>query len=132
LNPTHRVTGTPDFSFVQISDSHIGFHQAANKNVVGTFEEVVRRINALPQRPAFVVHTGDHVHLSRMAEFDTVKQIMTAGAKNLWYAATCAAQLWREKERGDDGDAADTHSHKRPVSPPYSLGSRTSPLRSIR
>jgi 3',5'-cyclic-AMP phosphodiesterase len=67
---------TSDFSFVQISDSHIGFHQAANKNVLGTFEEAVRRINALPQRPAFVMHTGDHVHLSTMAEFDTVKQIM--------------------------------------------------------
>ncbi len=67
---------TADFSFVQISDSHIGFHQAANKNVLGTFEEAVRRINALPQRPAFVMHTGDHVHLSTMAEFDTVKQIM--------------------------------------------------------
>jgi 3',5'-cyclic AMP phosphodiesterase CpdA len=65
-----------DFSFVQISDSHIGFHQQANKNVIGTFEEAVRRINALPQRPAFVMHTGDHVHLSTMDEFDTVKQIM--------------------------------------------------------
>jgi 3',5'-cyclic-AMP phosphodiesterase len=77
LHPAHRVTGMPDFSFVQISDSHVGFHQAANKNVVGTFEEAVRRINALPRRPAFVMHTGDHVHLSKMAEFDTVKQIMS-------------------------------------------------------
>jgi 3',5'-cyclic AMP phosphodiesterase CpdA len=66
----------PDFSFVQISDSHIGFHQKANTNVIGTFEEAVRRINDLPQRPAFVMHTGDHVHLSTIAEFDTVKQIM--------------------------------------------------------
>jgi Icc protein len=65
-----------DFTFVQISDSHIGFHQAANKNVVGTFEEAIRRINALAQRPAFVMHTGDHVHLSKHSEFDTVKQLM--------------------------------------------------------
>ena len=65
-----------DFSFVQISDSHIGFHQNANKNVLGTFETAVARINALPQRPAFVMHTGDHVHLSTIEEFDTVKQIM--------------------------------------------------------
>jgi hypothetical protein len=70
------AAATADFSFVQISDSHIGFHQAANKNVVGTFETAVARINALPQRPAFVVHTGDHVHLSRVTEFDTAKQIM--------------------------------------------------------
>jgi 3',5'-cyclic AMP phosphodiesterase CpdA len=67
---------TGDFSFVQISDSHIGFHHAPNKNVIGTFEEAIRRINALPQRPAFVMHTGDHVHLSSMNEFDTTRQLM--------------------------------------------------------
>jgi 3',5'-cyclic AMP phosphodiesterase CpdA len=66
----------PGFSFVQISDTHVGFHQAANKNVIGTFEQVIQRINALPQRPAFVVHTGDHVHLSKPAEFDTAKQLL--------------------------------------------------------
>jgi Icc protein len=71
------ASATADFSFVQISDSHIGFSKAANKNVVGTFEEAVARINALPQRPAFVMHTGDHVHLSKMTEFDTTKQIMS-------------------------------------------------------
>lgn len=67
---------TADFSFVQISDSHIGFHQGANKNVIGTFEECIRRINALPQRPSFVMHTGDHVHLSKMSEFDTARQLL--------------------------------------------------------
>jgi 3',5'-cyclic AMP phosphodiesterase CpdA len=72
-----EATAKADFSFVQISDSHIGFHlAAANKNVVGTFQEAIRRINALPQRPAFALHTGDHVHLSKHAEFDTVKQLV--------------------------------------------------------
>jgi 3',5'-cyclic AMP phosphodiesterase CpdA len=61
---------------VQISDSHVGFHQAANPNVIGTFKEAVQRINALPQRPAFVIHTGDHVHLNKASEFDTAKQIL--------------------------------------------------------
>jgi hypothetical protein len=64
-----------DFTFVQISDSHIGFDHAPNTDVTGTYEQAVARINALPQRPAFVVHTGDHVHLSTPDEFDTVKQI---------------------------------------------------------
>lgn len=76
-DPARGAAATADFSFVQISDSHIGFHKAANKNVVGTFEEAVRRINALPRRPSFVVHTGDHVHLSKPDEFDTVKQLMS-------------------------------------------------------
>jgi Icc protein len=66
-----------DFTFAQISDSHIGFNHAPNQDVTGTFEQAVARLNALPQRPAFVVHTGDHVHLSAPAEFDTVKQIVS-------------------------------------------------------
>jgi 3',5'-cyclic-AMP phosphodiesterase len=64
-----------DFTFAQISDSHIGFKHAPNQDVTGTYEQAVARLNALPQRPAFVVHTGDHVHLSAPEEFDTVKQI---------------------------------------------------------
>jgi 3',5'-cyclic AMP phosphodiesterase CpdA len=67
---------TGSFSFVQISDSHIGFDKAANKNVVGTLEKCIARVNALPQRPAFVIHTGDHVHLSTPEEFDTAKQLL--------------------------------------------------------
>jgi Icc protein len=66
-----------DFTFAQISDSHIGFNHAPNQDVVGTFEQAVARLNALPQRPSFVVHTGDHVHLSAPEEFDTVKQIVS-------------------------------------------------------
>jgi Icc protein len=72
----NQPAASADFTFVQISDSHIGFHQAANANVTKTFEEAIARINALSQRPAFVVHTGDHVHLSKLDEFDTVKQLM--------------------------------------------------------
>lgn len=65
-----------DFSFVQISDTHVGAHTPANPNVVGTFEQAIQRINALPRRPAFVVHTGDHVHLSKPQEFDTARQLL--------------------------------------------------------
>jgi 3',5'-cyclic AMP phosphodiesterase CpdA len=64
------------FSFVQISDSHIGFSRPENPDVVGTFARTVDAINALPQRPAFVVHTGDVTHLSKPAQFDTAKQIL--------------------------------------------------------
>jgi 3',5'-cyclic-AMP phosphodiesterase len=69
-----RASGS--FTFVQISDSHIGFDKAANRDVIGTLEQCVARINSLPRRPAFVMHTGDHVHLSTPEEFDTVKQIL--------------------------------------------------------
>jgi 3',5'-cyclic-AMP phosphodiesterase len=76
LGSAAAAAATRSFNFVQISDSHIGFDMAPNKEVIGTLERAVRRINALPQRPAFVVHTGDHVHLSTPDEFDTVKQIL--------------------------------------------------------
>ena len=76
IDALHNTQATADFSFVQISDSHIGFHQAPNKNVIGTFEEAIRRVNNLSQRPAFVLHTGDHVHLGTATEFDTVKQLV--------------------------------------------------------
>jgi 3',5'-cyclic-AMP phosphodiesterase len=64
------------FSFVQISDSHIGFDKEANKDVVATLREAVARVNALPAPPDFVIHTGDLTHLSKPAEFDTLDQVL--------------------------------------------------------
>ena len=65
-----------DFSFVQLSDSHVGFNKGVYGNVVGTFQLAVARINALPTPPALVLHTGDLTHLSKPQEFDTVAQVM--------------------------------------------------------
>ena len=65
-----------DFTFVQISDSHIGFKKEANKDVLGTFKEAVAKINALSTPPDFVLHTGDLTHLSEPEEFDTLEQIL--------------------------------------------------------
>lgn len=63
-------------TFAQISDSHIGFNKAANKDVIGTLRAAVEKINALPTRPAFLLHTGDLSHLSKPEEFDAVNQIL--------------------------------------------------------
>src|SRR6185369_10734110 len=64
--------GTGSFSFVQISDSHIGFGKDPyKKSVTATLQEAVARINALPRRPDFLIHTGDLTHLSTPKEFDT-------------------------------------------------------------
>ncbi len=65
-----------DLSFVQISDSHIGFNKPANPDVTATLEEAVAKINALPTPPAFVLHTGDLTHLSKPEEFDTLDQVL--------------------------------------------------------
>src|SRR5205807_40208 len=51
-----------DIFFVQVSDSHIGFRGPANQDVTGTFQLAIEQVNALPDRPAFVMHTGDLTH----------------------------------------------------------------------
>jgi len=64
------------FSFVQISDSHIGFHKAPNPDPVATLRETIAQINAQPHRPDFIVHTGDLTHLSRPDQFDVVAELL--------------------------------------------------------
>jgi len=63
-----------DFSFVQISDSHIGFNKAANPDVVSTLQAAIDKINNMPAAPSFVLHTGDLSHLAQADEFDTLEQ----------------------------------------------------------
>jgi 3',5'-cyclic-AMP phosphodiesterase len=71
------ATAVQGFNFVQVSDSHIGFSaDGVNTDVTKTLQQVVDRINALPQRPSLVLHTGDLTHLSKPDQFDTVQQIM--------------------------------------------------------
>ncbi len=65
------------FSFVQISDSHIGFSkEGINTDVAATLKQAIARINALPQQPDFILHTGDLTHLSAAEEFDTLDQLL--------------------------------------------------------
>ncbi len=63
-----------DLSFVQISDSHIGFNKAANPDVTATLREAIAKVNALPTPPSFVLHTGDLTQLSKAEEFDTLAE----------------------------------------------------------
>ncbi|WP_199100871.1 metallophosphoesterase [Dyella sp. ASV21] len=65
------------FSFVQISDSHIGFHKEPNPDVAATLRASLNMINAQSTRPDFLLHTGDLTHLSRPEEFDTLGQLMS-------------------------------------------------------
>lgn len=65
-----------DFTFVQLSDSHIGFQNEPNHDVTATFQKAVDRLKTLRHRPEFVIHTGDISHLSKPEQFDTVEQIL--------------------------------------------------------
>jgi Icc protein len=83
-----QKTGGPagDFSFVQISDSHIGFNKPANPDVNVTLQATVDKINALPAAPEFIIHTGDLSHTSKLAEFDTMDQILKGvGPKEIFF-----------------------------------------------
>src|SRR4051794_11289713 len=65
------------FSFVQISDSHIGFNkEGINTDVTATLKQAIARINALPRQPDFILHTGDLTHLAAPEEFDTLDQLL--------------------------------------------------------
>ena len=75
-----------ELSFVQISDSHMGFNKPANPDVVSTLQAAVAKINALPAAPEFMLHTGDITHLSKPAEFDQVEKILqSARTKDVFF-----------------------------------------------
>jgi 3',5'-cyclic AMP phosphodiesterase CpdA len=64
------------FSFVQISDSHIGFSHDPNTDTPGTLAAAIDQLKAMPQKPALMLHTGDVSHLSKAAQFDTAEKII--------------------------------------------------------
>jgi Icc protein len=75
-----------DFTFVQISDSHIGFNKPANPDVTATLQTAINKINAMPHKPDFIIHTGDLSQLSKPSEFDTLDQVLKgASAKQIYF-----------------------------------------------
>ena len=80
--PRARLVGTAeaatkDFSFVQVSDSHLGFDKPVNPNTPGTFGEALKAVTEVPGQPRFLIHTGDITHLSQPAQFDLAAQLLT-------------------------------------------------------
>src|SRR5580700_4653594 len=72
-------------TFLQISDSHVGFDKAANPNALGTLEEAIAKVNALPQKPAFAIHTGDISHLSLENQFDDADRVISQSRLDVHY-----------------------------------------------
>jgi RNA polymerase sigma factor (sigma-70 family) len=72
-------------TFLQISDSHVGFDKPANPNALGTLEEAINKINAMPVKPSFMIHTGDITHLSKAAEFDNADRIISQAKLDVHY-----------------------------------------------
>ena len=71
------ATAGEDFFFVQLSDTHWGFEGAPNPDARGTLPKAVASVNALADRPDFIIFTGDLTHTTddprerrkRMTEF---------------------------------------------------------------
>ena len=63
--------------FVQISDTHIGFHKDANPDVNGTLDRAIELVNAMPEQPDLILHTGDITHLSKPEEFDLAQSLLS-------------------------------------------------------
>src|SRR6266568_5130525 len=75
-----------ELSFVQISDSHMGFNKPANPDVTATLQAAIQKINAMPHKPDFIIHTGDLSQLSKPSEFDTLDQALKgAAAKQIYF-----------------------------------------------
>ena len=68
--------GVKPFTFLQISDSHIGFAKPANPDSRVTYREAVAKIRAMADKPDFIIHTGDVTQLSKDQEFDDADQIL--------------------------------------------------------
>jgi 3',5'-cyclic-AMP phosphodiesterase len=87
LDHTHpeMLAEAATFSFVQISDTHIGFNKDANPTPDATLKEALVQIAAMKTRPAFLIHTGDVSHLSKPEQFDAASEIVkTAGLETFY------------------------------------------------
>jgi hypothetical protein len=74
------------WSFVQISDTHIGFKGGANPDALGTFQAALARIKAMDPKPAFLIHTGDITHAQKPGAFDTVTEALKGvGVERTFY-----------------------------------------------
>jgi 3',5'-cyclic AMP phosphodiesterase CpdA len=80
-----HAQGAGAFTFLQISDSHVGFDKPANPNALGTLEEAINKVKALPAKPSFMIHTGDITHLSKVSEFDDAERIISQARLDVHY-----------------------------------------------
>jgi 3',5'-cyclic AMP phosphodiesterase CpdA len=81
--------GITPFTFVQLSDTHVGFSGPPNPTGTAAFERAVEVVNRLPQPPDLVLFTGDLTHDSedegeraaRMRRFQEIAGRLRAKAR---------------------------------------------------
>ena len=76
--------------FVHISDTHIGptpDYEQRGHNALACAERLVREINNLPQRPDFVIHTGDVVSEPHPLAYRQAARVFAALEVPIYYVA---------------------------------------------
>src|SRR5438445_7414398 len=56
IGEANAQTAATGFTFMQISDSHIGFKRPENPDVTGTLREAIDKIAAMQSKPSFMIH----------------------------------------------------------------------------
>ncbi|WP_441597496.1 hypothetical protein [Ensifer sp. 2TAB8] len=89
-------------TFLQISDSHIGFDKEAKVTAVDTLTEATDRIKALPVKPAFMIHTGDITHLRKASRLSaaasTSSEAMPSRHSSI-ATTSISSRWWRSRQR---------------------------------
>src|ERR1700693_6325503 len=89
--PASRLIGSAKaadagFSFVQISDSRIGFSKPANPDARATLDAAIDKVLAIAGNPAFMIHTGDVTHTATAQQFDDALQMIGRSKLDVHYA----------------------------------------------
>ena len=89
--PSSRLIGSAKaadggFSFVQMSDCHIGFAKPANPDSRATLDVAIDKIVAMPGAPAFIIHTGDITHTAEPKQFDDALEMIKRAKLDVHYA----------------------------------------------
>ena len=85
LGDAQAAEAPSGFTFLQISDSHVGFDKPANPDALGTLKEAIAKVKGLTANPAFMIHTGDITHLSKPDQFDNADQIINSAGLQVHY-----------------------------------------------
>jgi len=72
-------------TFLQISDSHVGFDSRPIPMRSARCRSASAKVNALPAKPAFMIHTGDISHLSLESQFDDADRIIAQTRLDVHY-----------------------------------------------
>ena len=80
LGRAEAAPAATSFTFLQISDSHVGFDKAANPNALGTLQEAIAKVKALPDQAGIHAPYRRHHPSVEPAQFDDAAQVIgTAG-----------------------------------------------------